>query len=86
MAARAEARRHSDTGSGRYGDGSAGSVGGTGLGRVAGGQRVDVGRGQQLVEARPSANRCRTNDSFDVFSSSRRTRYAMPGTSSPTGA
>src|SRR5205823_985156 len=33
----------------------------------------------------PSAKPRRRNDSFDVFSSSRRTRYAIPGISSPNG-
>ena len=32
-----------------------------------------------------SVKLARRNDSFEVFSSSRRTRYAMPGSSSPYG-
>ena len=50
------------------------------------GSRVTLGAASRASSSRPSLNRRRTKLSLDVFSSSRRTRYAMPGTSSPTGA
>ena len=55
--------------------GSAGSVG-SGLGASVGpGSSSTVGRRRAAASsARPSAKRCRTKDSLDVFSSSRRTR------------
>ena len=52
--------------------------GGPGISSTAGGATSSS-------RARPSAKRWRTKLSLEVFSSRRRTRYAMPGTSSPTG-
>ena len=79
-------RRSSAGGSLTKRPGSSGSVGGRRSrsavdARDAGG----CGGATSASTSQPSVYRCRTNDSFDVFSSSRRTRYAMPGTSSPTG-